>query len=46
MIISKWEGTKYPRTGGKVKIPLLPNNVVKKSVYDAGPQKGHDTLFQ
>ena len=26
-----------------VKIPLLPNNVGKKSVNDTGPRQGHDT---
>ena len=39
---AEWEGTKYPQTGEQVKIPLLPNNVGKKSVNDAGPQQGHD----
>ena len=29
--------------GERVKIPLLPHNVGKKSVNDAGPQQGHDT---
>ena len=28
--------------GERVKIPLLPNNVGKKSVKDAGPQQGYD----
>ena len=28
--------------GERVKIPLLPNNVGKKSVNDAGPKQGHD----
>ena len=28
--------------GERVKIPLLPNNVGKKSVNDAGPQQGQD----
>ena len=28
--------------GERVKISLLPNNVDKKSVNDAGPQQGHD----
>ena len=27
---------------GRGKIPLLPNNVGKKSVNDAGPKQGHD----
>ena len=26
----------------RVKIPLLPNNVGKKSANNAGPQQGHD----
>ena len=31
-----------PRQGKRVKIPLLPNNVGKKSANDAGPKQGHD----
>ena len=27
-----------------MKIPLLPNNVGKKSVNDAGPKQGHDKV--
>ena len=27
----------------RVKIPLLPNNVGKKSANDAGPQQGHNS---
>ena len=29
--------------GERVKIPLLPNNVGKKSANDVGPKQGHDT---
>ena len=32
----------YPDRVKSVKIPLLPNNVGKKSVNDAVPQQGHD----
>ena len=32
--------------GEWVKIPLLPNNVGKKSVNDAGPQQGHERGFK
>ena len=32
----------HPGRGKRVKIPLLPNNVGKKSVNDTGPQQGHD----
>ena len=28
-----------------MKIPLLPNNVGKKSANDAGPKQGHDNTF-
>ena len=28
-----------------MKIPLLPNNVDKKSVNDAGPKQGHDNTL-
>ena len=31
--------------GERVKIPLLPNIVGKKSANDAGPNKGHVTNF-
>ena len=41
----KMRGDKYhPGRGERVKIPLLPNKVGQKSVNDAGPQQGHDTL--
>ena len=30
--------------GERVKIPLLPNNVGKKSVNDSGPRQGHDKV--
>ena len=43
MIISKWEGTKYPRTGGMGENTPFAKNVGKKSVNNAGPQQGHDT---
>ena len=32
----------HPGRGKGVKIPLLPNNVGKKSANDMGPQQGHD----
>ena len=42
-MIMKMRGDKcHPGRGKRVKIPLLPNNVGKKSAGDAGPQKGHD----
>ena len=31
MISNERGGTKYPRTGGTVKVPLLPNKVGKRS---------------
>ena len=31
-----------PRQGKRVKIPLLPNNVGKKSANDAGTKQGQD----
>ena len=36
-------GDKTPTVkGNELKIPLLPNNVGKKSVNNAGPKQGHD----
>ena len=32
-----------PRQGKRVKVPLLPNSVGKKSANDVGPKQGHDT---
>ena len=29
-----------------MKIPLLPNNVGKKSAFDVVPKQGHDTLIK
>ena len=34
----------HPGRGKRGKIPLLPNNVGKKSVNDAGPKQGHDNI--
>ena len=34
-----------PRQGERVKIPLFPNNVGKKSGNDAGPKQGHDKIL-
>ena len=33
------------RQGERVKLPLLPNNVGKKSVNDGGPRQGHDKIL-
>ena len=45
-MIMKMTGDKcHPDRGKRVKISLLPNNVGKKSVNDAGPQQGHDTSY-
>ena len=44
-MLMKIRGTKYPRTGGKGENTPLPDNVGKKSVYDAG-QQTHDTLIE
>ena len=42
-MIMKMRGDKcHPGRGKRVKIPLLPNNVGKKSANDAGPKQGHD----
>ena len=44
-MIMKMRGDKcHPGRGKRGKIPLLPNNVGKKSVNDAGPKQGHDTV--
>ena len=45
-MIMKMRGDKcHPGRGKRVKIPLLPNNVGKKSAIDAGPQQGHDSFL-
>ena len=45
-MIMKMRGDKcHPGRGKRGKIPLLPNNVGKKSVNDAGPKQGHDTCL-
>ena len=36
----------HPGRGKRVKIPLLPNNVGKKSAFDVVPKQGHDTLIK
>ena len=44
-MIMKMRGDKsHPGRGKRGKIPLLPNNVVKKSVNDAGSKQGHDRV--
>ena len=44
-MIMKMRGDKcHPGREKRVKIPLLPNNVGKKSHNDAGPKQGHDKL--
>ena len=44
-MIMKMRGDKcHPGRGKRVKIPLLPNNVGKKSANDAGPEQGHDKM--
>ena len=43
-MVMKMRGDKcHPGRGKRVKIPLLPNNVGKKSANDAVPQQGHDS---
>ena len=43
-MIMKMRGDKcHPCRGKRGKIPLLPSNVGKKSVKDAGPKQGHNT---
>ena len=45
-MIMKMRGDKcHPGRGKRVKIPLLPNNVGKKSVNEVGPKQGHDTFL-
>ena len=45
-MIMKMRGDKcHPGRGKRVKIPLLPNNVGKKSANDAGPKQGHDNKY-
>ena len=43
MIMKKRGDKCHPGRGKRGKIPLLPNNVGKKSVNDAGPKQGHNT---
>ena len=38
-------GDKIPRSGGKEKIPLLPNNVGKKSTNHVGPQQTYNRVM-
>ena len=43
VVTLKMRGDKcHPDRGKRVKIPLLPYNLGKKSANDAGPQQGHD----
>ena len=44
MIIKKRGDKCHPGRGKRVKIPLSPNNVGKKSANDAGPEQGHDKM--
>ena len=42
-MVMKMRGNKcHPGRGKRVKIPLLTNNVGKKSTNNAGPKQGHD----
>ena len=43
MVIENERGQNTHGQKERVKIPLLPNNLGKKSVYDAGPQQSHDS---
>ena len=42
MVMKMREDKCHPGRGKRVKIPLLPHNVGKKSVNEAVPQQGHD----
>ena len=42
MVMQNERGQNNHDQGERVKIPLLPNNVGKKSVNDAGPKQGHN----
>ena len=43
-MVMKMSGDKcHPGRGKRVKIPLLPNNLGKKSFNNAGPQQGHNS---
>ena len=44
MVMQNERGQNTHGNGERVKIPLLTNNVGKKSANDAGPQQGNDTF--
>ena len=45
-MIMKMRGDKcHPGRGKRVKIPLIPNNVGKKSANDMGLKQGHDRTY-
>ena len=45
-MIMKMRGVKcHPGRGKRVKIPLLPNNLGKKSANPGGPKQGHDNIM-
>ena len=45
-MIMKMRGDKgHPVRGKRVKIPLLPYPIGKKSASDAGPKQGHDNII-
>ena len=41
MVMQNERGQNTDGQGERMEIPLLPNNVGKKSANDAGPQQGH-----
>ena len=44
MVTQNERGQNTHGQGERVKIPLLPNKVGKKSANNVGPQKGHDNV--
>ena len=46
MVMQNERGQNTHDQGERVKIPLLPSNVSKKSYKDSRPQQGHDSDIQ
>ena len=45
MVMQNERGQNTHSQGERLKIPLLPNNLGKKSANNMGPQQGHDNTF-
>ena len=45
MVMQNERGLNTHGQGERVKIPILPNNVGKKSANNTGPQQGHNKII-